>query len=73
MDHWTIGPLDHWTIECQISKVDKVKLLSERTSGVPPVIFYTIELEIILKNCFVGKTIIFIFKEDDICEIFRQG
>ena len=26
-------------VECQISKVNKVKLLSERTSGVRPVIF----------------------------------
>ena len=27
-------------IKCQISNVNKVKLLSERTSGVPPVIFF---------------------------------
>ena len=26
-------------VECQMSKVNKMKLLSERTSGVPPVIF----------------------------------
>ena len=41
--HWTIGPLVHWSIAlvwCQMSKVNKVKLLSERTSGVPPVIFF---------------------------------
>ena len=35
--HWTIGPFHHWSIgssfEYQISKVNKVKLLSERTSG----------------------------------------
>ena len=41
--HWSIGPLDYWSIgplvECQILNVNKVKLLSERTSGVPPVIF----------------------------------
>ena len=33
--HWFIGPL----VECQMSKVNKVKFLSEHTSGVPPVIF----------------------------------
>ena len=27
------------TMKCQMSNVNKVKLLSERTSGVPPVIF----------------------------------
>ena len=27
-------------IKCQMPKVNKVKLLSERTSGAPPVIFY---------------------------------
>ena len=41
--HWSIGPLDYWSIsplvECQMLNVTKVKLLSERTSGVPPVIF----------------------------------
>ena len=49
--HWSIGPLVHWSIiplvhwsigslvECQMLNVIKVKLLSERTSGVPPVIF----------------------------------
>ena len=36
--HWAIGLLVHW-IECQISNVNKVKLLLERTFGVPPVIF----------------------------------
>ena len=35
-------------VECQMSKVNKVKFLSERTSGVPPVIFY-ISKEGILK------------------------
>ena len=35
MDYWSIGPL----VECQMLNVDKGKLLSERTSGVPPVIF----------------------------------
>ena len=48
LDHWSIGPLDYWSIgplvECQMLNVNKVKLLSERTSGVPPVIFYTAEL-----------------------------
>ena len=51
LDHWTIGTLVHWFIgslvlwsigplvDCQMSKVNKVKFLSERTSGVPPVIF----------------------------------
>ena len=34
--HWSIGPLIHWSIG---PNVNKVKLLSERTSGVPPVIF----------------------------------
>ena len=40
---WSIGPLDYWSIgplvECQMLNVNKVKLLSERTSGVPPIIF----------------------------------
>ena len=35
-DYWSIGLL----VDCQMSNVNKVKLLSERTSGVPPVIFY---------------------------------
>ena len=43
LDHLSIGPLGHWSIgpliECQMSKVNKGKLLSECTSGVPPVIF----------------------------------
>ena len=42
---WSIGPLVPWFIgplvECQMLNVNKVNLLSERTSGVPPVIFYT--------------------------------
>ena len=42
--HFHIGPLVHWSIgplvECKISNVNKVKLLWELTSGVPPVIFY---------------------------------
>ena len=33
--YWSIGPL----VEFQMSNVNKVKLLSERTSGVPLVIF----------------------------------
>ena len=49
--HWTIGPFVHWSIgpldyrsmsplvECQMFNVNKVELLSERTFGVPPVIF----------------------------------
>ena len=41
--HSFVGPLDYWSIgplvECQMLNVNKVKLLSERTSGVPPVIF----------------------------------
>ena len=36
-------------IKCQISNVNQVKLLSERTSGVPPVIFY------LLKICVVSN------------------
>ena len=51
LEHWIIGPLVQWSIgplvpwsigplvECQMSTVNMVKLLSERTSGVPPVIF----------------------------------
>ena len=35
--HWSIGPLVHYWSICP--NVNKVKLLSERTSGVPPVIF----------------------------------
>ena len=54
LDHWFIGPLVQWSIgplvpwsigplvECQMSTVNMVKLLSERTSGVPPVIFLLI-------------------------------
>ena len=45
--HWSIGPLDHWSIgplvECQMLKVKKVNLLSERTSGAPPVIFFSVQ------------------------------
>ena len=41
--HWSIGPLEYWSIgplvECQMLSVNKVNLLSERTSGVPPVTF----------------------------------
>ena len=45
MIHWYIGPLVHWlNVKCHMSNVkksnvNKVNLLSERTSGVPPVIF----------------------------------
>ena len=35
MVRWFIGPL----VACQLLNVNKIKLLSERTSGVPPVIF----------------------------------
>merc|ERR1712222_204260 len=54
LDHWSVGPLVHWTIgplvhwlnvkcqmsnvKCQMLSVNKVKLLSEHTSGVPLVI-----------------------------------
>ena len=31
-------------VKCQMSNVNKVKLLSEHTSGVPPVIFYIVFL-----------------------------
>ena len=41
--HWSVGPLDYWFIgplvECQMLNVNKVNILTERTSGVPPVIF----------------------------------
>ena len=56
-DHWTIGPWDHWSIGPLVNhsisplvhwsigpNVNKVKLLSERTSGVPPVIFVHINV-----------------------------
>ena len=37
--HWSIGPLVHWlNVKYQMPIVNKVNLLSERTSGVPPVI-----------------------------------
>ena len=56
--HKSIGPLDHWSIgplvECQMSKVNKVKLLSERTSGVPPVI-------ICWSHIFVRELVCFAF------------
>ena len=53
--HWSIGPLN---VKCQLSNVicqisnvknqmcnvNKVKLLSERTSGVPPVIFQLVSI-----------------------------
>ena len=49
---WSIGPLDYWSIgplvECQMLNVNKVKLLSERTSGVPPVIFI---LSVMCQQC----------------------
>ena len=35
LDYWFIGPL----VECQMLNVNKVNILTERTSGVPPVIF----------------------------------
>ena len=35
LDDWSIGPL----VECQMLNVNKVQLLSEPNSGVPPVIF----------------------------------
>ena len=42
----SIGPLDYWNIgpfvECHMSNVNKVKLLSERISGVPPVMFVVV-------------------------------
>ena len=41
--HWSIGQWVHGTtgplVECEMSNVNKVKLLSKRNSGVPPVIF----------------------------------
>ena len=41
---WSIGPLVHWSIvrlvHCSIGPL--VKLLSERTSGVPPIIFWIV-------------------------------
>ena len=41
--HWSIGPLVRWSIgplvESRMLNVIKVNLLSERISGVPPVIF----------------------------------
>ena len=43
MVHWSVGPFDYWFIgplvECQMLNVNKVNFLSERTSGVPLVIF----------------------------------
>ena len=42
LDHWSIGPL----VECQMLKVNKVNLLSERTSGVSAVIFVIIPINI---------------------------
>ena len=54
--YWSIGPLVYWSIG------PKVTLLSERTSGVPPVIFTSIRLQYSLygnvtldcKNCIGG-------------------
>ena len=56
--HWSIGPLVHWSlcllvhwlnvkcqksnVKCQMPKVHKLNLLSERTSGAPPVFFSVI-------------------------------
>ena len=37
-------------IKCQMPKVNKVKLLSERTSGAPPVIFKNHSVEIVIKR-----------------------
>ena len=69
MDHWTMKPLDHWSIgplfECQISKVNKVNLLSDRTSGVPLVIFlgknllFTIYQLIILDCVFKNNFLLY--------------
>ena len=51
--HWSIGPLVHWStgplhwfnVKCQKSNVNKVILLSERNSGVPPVIFVSVSCQ----------------------------
>ena len=54
MVYWSVGPLVHLTIgplvEFQMLNVNKVKLLSERTSGVPPVIFVTNIIIIAITN-----------------------
>ena len=40
MDHWSIGPLDHWTIGPLVHwTIGPLVHLSERTSGVPLVMF----------------------------------
>ena len=48
---WSVGPLDYWFIgslvECQMLNAKKVNLLSERTSGVPPVIFRSNSIEVL--------------------------
>ena len=60
--YWSIGPLVHWSIgplvECQMSNVknqmsnvNKVKLLSKRTSGVSLVIFLFHHLDSECRPC----------------------
>ena len=53
--HWSIGPLVCWSIgplvECQMLNVNKIQILSERNSGVPPVIFIVIREAI--RQCFL--------------------
>ena len=51
--HWSIGPLDYWFIgplvECQMLNVNKVNILTEHTSGVPPVIFESAKIVMKMK------------------------
>ena len=51
---WSVGRLVHWSIgRTRMSNVSKVKLLSERTSGVSPVIF-PFALVVILESTSKG-------------------
>ena len=65
MVHWSISPLVRWSIgplvECRMLNVSKVKLLSERTSGVPPVILSICQRESLslrqLQVLFIGAIV----------------
>ena len=56
--HWTIGPMVRWFIgplvECKLLNVNKIELLSERTSGVPPVIFFFSSVTLMQKSATEG-------------------
>ena len=69
--HWSIGPLVHWSIG---PNVNKVKLLSERTSGVPPVIFvfycmmaitFDVAMQLVICGAFNSKRMLYRFNNPE--------